>query len=95
MVRQETKNEFERQLSLNNDNVLTLTRQLLLFYTAYTDNELLDRYNTLLLGPRLESMFQIQDQEQLDSWIWQTCLLIKKVLLPSMETRYIRKAEEG
>lgn len=84
IYRQQERTEFTRLLSPN--NILTCTRQLLLFYTNYTDNSYAEEYISTL-EPHLQNMFQTQDREQLDSWVWLTCLLIKKVLLPSMETR--------
>jgi hypothetical protein len=70
-----------------------MTRQLLLFYqpTAEKDNFYLEQYISLLLSPisnrtsHLNEMFGINDKETLDSWIWLACLLIKKVLLQSIE----------
>jgi hypothetical protein len=85
--------EFEQLLTTKKQSeiesrvIMTLTRQLVLFYQPKIekDNIYLESYISLLLSPGvLNEMYTIKDKEVLDSWIWLTCLLIKKVLLQSL-----------
>lgn len=75
------------QANLESRVIMTLTRQLLMFYQPKIEGDTIyfEQYISLLLTPGvLNEMFNIKDKETLDSWIWLTCLLIKKVLLASL-----------
>ncbi|KAL9543299.1 hypothetical protein MBANPS3_008177 [Mucor bainieri] len=65
---------------------MTLTRQLIWFYQPdnEADNHHLDRY-LAQVAPIMRSMFCIADRALQDSWLWLCSLLIKRVLLPSID----------
>jgi hypothetical protein len=72
------------------EHIMTLTRQLLLIYQPSKDNTLLDQYISLLLSPTttyFNTLIHIKDKDLHDTWVWLICLLIKKVLLPSIVQR--------
>ncbi|KAI9334179.1 hypothetical protein BD770DRAFT_402519 [Pilaira anomala] len=97
-IRQQLRKEFEQLFLQLNESctdeqqiniVITLTRQLLVFYqtTQEKDKYYLEQYISILVSPttsQLHQMFNIKDREMLDSWIGLVCLLIKKVVLPSI-----------
>ncbi|GAA5813710.1 hypothetical protein MFLAVUS_007197 [Mucor flavus] len=93
IIRQEQRKDFEQLLLQVNEactdeqkinRIVTLTRQLLVFYQNEKDQIYLERYTALLTPTLLHEMFNIQDKEVIDSWVWLACLLIKKALLPSI-----------
>lgn len=61
-----------------------MTRQLLVFYQKEKDQIYLEQYIALLTPTQLHEIFNIQDKDVIDSWVWLACLLIKKALLPSI-----------
>lgn len=65
---------------------MTLTRQLIWFYQPdnEADNQHLDQY-LAQIAPIMRSMFCISDRQVQDSWLWLCSLLIKRVLLPSID----------
>lgn len=101
VIRQQLRLEFETLLTTTTttklaqhldteeqkSNIFTLTRQIVLFYQPGVDNKYLEEYiNFMGSTPHLlGAMFDLKDEAQLDSWIWLTCLLIKRVLLKSTE----------
>ncbi|KAI7903093.1 uncharacterized protein BX663DRAFT_536455 [Cokeromyces recurvatus] len=92
LTRHEQRNEFQKILHsaqfLNNETLLQLTRQLVLFYQIKNDEDcrLVDEYIAKINHQKLKDMFHISNKrEAVDSWVRLCCLMIKKVLLPNIE----------
>ncbi|KAI8083325.1 uncharacterized protein B0P05DRAFT_51125 [Gilbertella persicaria] len=74
LIRQTLRHEFESVVRTEPIDMITLTRQLLLFYQPEKDTAYLEQYAA-----------QLTVMPTGDSWVWLVCLLIKKVLLPSIK----------
>lgn len=96
MTKQKLRQDYYQLLSANTQSLdvqtlMTLTRQLILFYQP--DNEKDEQYVEQYISQSallMSSMFCISDRDLQDSWIWLCSLLIKRVLLPSMDRGYDR-----
>ncbi|CEP08172.1 hypothetical protein [Parasitella parasitica] len=89
-TRQQLRQEFHQLLSANTQSfdpktLMALTRQLIFFYQTREeeDAQCLEQYVSKTT-PLMRSMFCIPNKDVEDSWIWLCSLLIKRVLLPSM-----------
>jgi hypothetical protein len=83
--------DFEQLLQMKQtvSSLLTLTRELLQFYPSTQNTTLLTKYLVLMIQNDFEwtrFMLAIEDAEVLDTWLWQVCLVVKKVLLLSLFT---------
>ncbi|CAO3619946.1 unnamed protein product [Mucor fragilis] len=91
LTKQVLRHDFHQLLSSADSSTdkqtwMALTRQLIWFYQRgnEADNYHLNQY-LAQVAPTMRTMFCISDREEQDSWIWLCSLLIKRVLLPSID----------
>ncbi|KAL7326000.1 ubiquitin-protein ligase (E3) [Mucor circinelloides] len=92
LTKQALRHDFDQLLSSTTANGMdmqtwmTLTRQLIWFYQPNNeaDNHHVNQY-IAQAAPIMRSMFSIVDRDVQDTCLWLCCLLIKRVLLPSMD----------